>query len=118
MAPTQRHNSHRGGTGMSLSAYAFANSQAHMARYRAVLGRVSVFEQLSPEAVATLAARAEVHAATPGAVLVTEDQAQAAFYVLAEGRAKVALFGGNGRELTLRLVRAGDFFGEMGLFAP
>ena len=36
-------------------------------------------------------------------------------FVIAQGRVKVALFGENGRELTLSELKPGDFFGEMSL---
>jgi CRP/FNR family cyclic AMP-dependent transcriptional regulator len=36
-------------------------------------------------------------------------------FIIAAGRVKVALFGENGRELTLSELKPGDFFGEMSL---
>ena len=36
-------------------------------------------------------------------------------YIIAKGRVKVVLYGDNGREVILTLLKAGEFFGEMSL---
>src|SRR5262249_27383695 len=48
-------------------------------------------------------------------IIVAQDEPGDSMFVIASGRVKVALFGENGRELTLSELKPGDFFGEMSL---
>jgi len=49
-------------------------------------------------------------------VVVSEDEAGDALYVLASGKVKVVLYGESGREVILSIFKSpGDFFGEMAL---
>src|SRR5205823_13023473 len=100
---------------MSMFANVFAGSQ-ELARFREVVARVTIFQGLEPDAVDDLVGRMQVRSRPSHAVLVAEDEAGDAMYIIAEGQAKVALFGENGREITLSVLRPGDFFGEMALF--
>ncbi|HJZ88287.1 MAG TPA: Crp/Fnr family transcriptional regulator [Polyangia bacterium] len=101
---------------MSTLAPALAGPPEDLARFRGLLARVSIFQGLTPDAIDDLCGRLQVRARPAGAILVAEDEAGDAMYVIAEGQAKVALFGENGREITLSVLRPGDFFGEMALF--
>jgi len=101
---------------MSIAATALSSPHDDLARYRALLGRVSIFQGLSPEAIEDLVGRLQVRSRASGSIIVAQDEAADAMYILAEGQAKVALFGENGREITLSVLRPGDFFGEMSLF--
>jgi CRP-like cAMP-binding protein len=78
--------------------------------------RVSIFRELPERPLADLASRVTVKHRVAGAVLVTQGEPADAFYVLHSGRARVALFGDNGREVTLSSLRSGDYFGEVSLF--
>jgi CRP/FNR family transcriptional regulator, cyclic AMP receptor protein len=77
--------------------------------------RVSIFRELPERALADVAARATIKHRVAGAVIVAQDEPADAFYVLHSGRARVALFGENGREVTLNQLRPGDYFGEVAL---
>ncbi len=50
-----------------------------------------------------------------GAVIVEEGDEADAFYVIATGSARVVKRGESGDEVSLHILRAGDFFGEIGL---
>lgn len=51
-----------------------------------------------------------------GRVIFSEGDPGEAFYLLLAGEVKVFRLGGNGQELILAWLQAGDFFGEMALF--
>ena len=99
-----------------LAAAAPANTADDLSRYRGLLSRVSIFQGLSTDTLDDIAGRLQVRTRASGAMIVAQDEAADAMFILAEGQAKVALFGENGREITLSVLRPGDFFGEMALF--
>lgn len=84
-------------------------------RHRALVAGSPLFKGCSPSALDDLVRRLQVRTRPAGAVIVAQDEPGDALFVIAQGRVKVALFGENGRELTLSLLGAGDFFGEMSL---
>ena len=93
---------------------AFALDEA--ARIRATLAKVSIFQNLPGAAVDDLARRVTLKRTPGGSAIFSQDEAGDALYVLMAGRVKVVMFGENGREVTLAVLRAGDIFGEMALF--
>jgi CRP-like cAMP-binding protein len=84
-------------------------------RFRALLAQSALFRGVSPQALDDLVRRLQVRSRPAGSVLVAQDEPGDALFVIAQGRVKVALFGENGRELTLSILQPGDFFGEMSL---
>jgi len=84
-------------------------------RQVALLRRVSIFEHLDDRVLRDLARRMTARRRPAGSIVVGQRETDSAFYVVYAGRAKVALFGENGREMTLAVLGAGDFFGEMSL---
>lgn len=88
---------------------------AEAGRYRAVLERVFIFQDLAPAQMDALLERTLVLRRRAGALLAAREETAGAFYVLAEGRAKVAVSGTNGREVTLNVIRPGEFFGEVSI---
>jgi len=79
------------------------------------LRRVSILQDLPERALMDLAARVTVKHRTAGTVVVSQDEPSCSFFILHSGRARVALFGENGREVTLHQLRPGDYFGELSL---
>jgi CRP-like cAMP-binding protein len=85
-------------------------------RERGLLRSVSIFADLDAAEVAALERLTDVRDYAPGAVIVTEQEAGDALYVLVRGKVKVVLYGESGREIILSIFKApGDFFGEMSL---
>jgi len=86
-------------------------------RFRALLAGSALFRgcALSGAALDDLVRRLQVRSRPAGSVLVAQDEPGDALFVIGQGRVKVALFGENGRELTLSILQPGDFFGEMSL---
>ncbi|MCA9673195.1 MAG: Crp/Fnr family transcriptional regulator [Myxococcales bacterium] len=80
-----------------------------------LLRRVSIFRHLDETVLGDLARRMSVKRWTAGAIIVGQHEMDQALYIVYGGRAKVSLFGENGREITLATLRTGDFFGELSL---
>jgi CRP-like cAMP-binding protein len=84
-------------------------------RYRSLLSQTALFAGVREEALTDIARRVQVRTRPAGVMIGAQDEPGDAMYVLVSGRARVALFGENGRELTLAELSAGDAFGEMAL---
>jgi len=84
-------------------------------RYRSLLSQTPMFRGVSLSALEDLARRVQVRNRPAASVLVAQDEPGDAMFVVVSGRAKVVLFGENGRELLLRTLESGDVFGEMAL---
>jgi CRP-like cAMP-binding protein len=81
-----------------------------------LLRRIDIFSHLPEPALLELYKRMTVKHWHGGAIITGQNEPGDALYVLVNGRAKAVLFGENGREMTLAVLRPGDFFGEMALF--
>jgi CRP-like cAMP-binding protein len=92
-----------------------SSDDARLDRHRALLGGSALFKGVSPAALDDLVRRLQVRSRPASTVIVAQDEPGDALFVIAQGRVKVALFGENGRELTLSVLNVGDFFGEMSL---
>jgi CRP-like cAMP-binding protein len=86
------------------------------ARIRATLARVVIFRDLPAAAIDDIAQRVTVRRVLGGHTLARQDEVGDALFILMAGRVKIVMFGENGREVTLAVLRAGDIFGEMSLF--
>lgn len=91
-------------------------AQDEQARIRATLARVAIFRDLPPAAIDDLARRVAVRRVPGGNAFFAQDEPGDALFVVMAGRVKVVMFGENGREVTLALLRPADIFGEMSLF--
>src|SRR5207253_258166 len=80
-----------------------------------LLRQVSIFQALPQDTIADLAKRVWHKQADAGSVIVSQEEAGDALFVIARGKVKVVLYGETGREIILSMLGAGDFFGEMGL---
>ena len=86
------------------------------ARIRATLARVAIFRELPAPAVDDIAQRLTVRRVLGGHTIARQEEAGDALFILMAGRVKIVMFGENGREVTLAVLRPGDIFGEMSLF--
>jgi CRP/FNR family transcriptional regulator, cyclic AMP receptor protein len=86
------------------------------ARIRAALARAPLFTSLPISAIEDLAQRVALRKVAAGATIVSQDEPGEAMFIIMSGRVKVVIFGENGREVTLSLLRPGDAFGEISLF--
>ncbi len=87
-----------------------------LAPIRAAIARAPLFAALPIAAIEDLTSRVTVRRVAAQETVVSQDEAGDSMFVIASGRVKVVIFGENGREVTLSILRAGDAFGEMSLF--
>src|SRR5687768_8455585 len=86
------------------------------ARIRAAIARATLFAALPISAIEDLTARVVVRRVAVNSAVVNQDEPGDAMFVIMTGRVKVVIFGENGREVTLSILRPADSFGEMSLF--
>jgi CRP-like cAMP-binding protein len=86
------------------------------ARIRAALARATLFTSLPPAALDDLAQRVTLRKVAAGATVLSQDDPGEAMFIIVSGRVKVVIFGENGREVTLSLLRPAEAFGEISLF--
>lgn len=86
------------------------------ARIRAGIARAPMFQSLPLHAIEDLTQRVSVRRVRAQGVVVSQDEPGDALFIILSGRIKVVIFGENGREVTLSLLRPGDAFGEISLF--
>ena len=104
---------------MTLSMAPTARTAAPIdepARIRATIAKAPLFTSLPPAAVDDLTQRIAVRRVSAHGTVVSQDEPGDAMFIIMSGRVKVVLFGENGREVTLSILRPGDGFGEMSLF--
>jgi thioredoxin reductase (NADPH) len=75
------------------------------------------FPQAPREIVAEAASRMRILTFAPGTVVIREGERSDRFYVIAKGEAVVLQRDANGTERTLSTLRAGDYFGEVGILS-
>lgn len=86
------------------------------ARIRATIARAPLFNALPLSAIEDLTQRVAVRRVSVQTSIVSQDEPGDSMFVIMSGRVKVVIFGENGREVTLSILRPGDSFGEMSLF--
>ena len=84
-------------------------------RHRELLKRVSIFADLSDEALASLERIAAEKVYPKESVVFSQEDKGDALFVVVSGKVKVVLYGDTGREIILSMLHADDFFGEMSL---
>jgi len=105
---------------MSLSIARVASPSKHSpderARIRATLAGAPLFTALPLAAIEDLTERVTIRRVPSHRTIVTQDDPGASMFLIQSGRVKVGVFGENGREVTLAILRTGDSFGELSLF--
>lgn len=80
-----------------------------------LLRRVTLLKGLDDDALMALAASFKPTSFAKDTLIVSQNDVGDALFVIETGRVKVVLYGDNGREMILAMLKAGDFFGEMSL---
>lgn len=83
--------------------------------YTELLENVSLFQNVEREELDRLSSMLQPREVKRDTQIVAQDEPGDALFVIAKGRVKVAIYGDNGREVILTLLKAGEFFGEMSL---
>lgn len=82
----------------------------------ALLRRVPLLTILSDDELATIAERMRPRQYRPGTPIFHRDDPGTTLHIIINGLVKLVLSSPEGREMTVGILRAGDFFGEMALF--
>jgi len=90
----------------------------HAERYIEELKHAArAFPKAPREVVAETASRMRILTYAPGAVVIREGDVSDRFFVVAKGEAVVVQRDPTGTERTLNTLRAGDYFGEVGILS-
>lgn len=79
------------------------------------LSRNPLFNGLDDFYLKDIISRAEVRTWPDGIQVITEGEAGDAVYFILSGRVKVTLYGEEGREIVLAVLKEGDMFGELSI---
>ena len=79
------------------------------------LERVALFSGLDPEAMRELAGAARRRVFRLGEVIFHRDDPGQVLYVILTGKVKISVTSPDGQEVSLALLSAGDYFGELAL---
>ncbi|HTM19612.1 MAG TPA: Crp/Fnr family transcriptional regulator [Kofleriaceae bacterium] len=101
---------------LSIARQPIARPTEDPARIRATIARAPLFASLPIPAIEDLTQRVQVRRVGAQQTVLSQDEPGDAMFVIMGGRVKVVIFGENGREVTLSILRPGDSFGEMSLF--
>lgn len=93
-----------------------ARSFDEPSRVRAAIAGAAPFQSLPISAIEDLSQRVSVRRVGAHHTVLSQDEPGDALFVIMSGRVKVVIFGENGREVTLSVLRPGEAFGEMSLF--
>src|SRR5260221_7261659 len=80
-----------------------------------LLRTVPIFAELSDADIASLSRLATRRRYPKDTVVFFENEEGDFFFMILQGRIKVTILGDDGREIILRVLGPGDFFGEMAL---
>lgn len=80
-----------------------------------MLQRVPLFAGLTDDNLRSIVKECQSRIYVQHAIVVRQGEPADALHVLLTGRAKALIVHPDGREITLAVIRAGEFFGEMGL---
>ncbi len=82
---------------------------------RAILRKINIFFDLRDREVDKLLEIVEQKDFIKDSIILTQDDLGDALFIIVSGKVKVALLGEEGKEITLSILKEGDFFGEMSL---
>ena len=81
-----------------------------------IISNARIFGSLNSEDVKTLAKMGEKRPGWKGSQFTSQGDEGEAIYLVLSGKVKVVLYGEEGKEIVLSIMKEGDIFGEMALF--
>src|SRR3990172_6423202 len=81
-----------------------------------IISNAIIFGSLNSEDIKALAKMGEKRQWRKGSQIISEGDEGDAIYLVLSGKVKVVLYGEEGREIVLSIMKEGDIFGEMALF--
>lgn len=92
------------------------HTQVEKTRIRVALLQSKLLQSLSSNVLEDLSNRVSIVKFASNQTVVTKGDEGDRLFIVITGRVKVVLYGENGREVTLSILRQGESFGEMSLF--
>ena len=86
-----------------------------MSAHSEALKNVDLFNNVSEEELTRLSSIMSEQDVRKDGIVVSRDEVGNSMFLILKGRMKVVIQGDNGREVILTILKAGEFFGEMGL---
>ena len=80
-----------------------------------MLGAIPLFSDLNPTELTAIEDQTIEKIAPKNTVILTEGEAGDSLYLIVQGRVKVFIGDEDGREIILKILAPGDFFGEMSM---
>jgi CRP/FNR family transcriptional regulator/CRP/FNR family cyclic AMP-dependent transcriptional regulator len=80
-----------------------------------ILSNIQLFRELNPDELEVLSGLLVERKVARGEELIISDHPGSDLMFLVSGRAKVSISGSDGRELVLKYIEEGDFFGELAI---
>src|SRR3990167_9613144 len=85
-------------------------------RIENIIANARIFGSLSSKDIKALAGMGEKRRWHKGQHIISDGDEGDALYLMLSGKIKVVLYGEEGREIVLSIMKEGDIFGEMALF--
>ena len=96
-------------------AVSAVEGETNLGALRQVIGQCRLFHGLSDSELDLTIAGMQLCGGREGTVLVAQDRPGDGLYIVYSGRVKVVMYGANGREVTLAILRPGEVFGELSM---
>ena len=90
-------------------------AETNLGALRQVIKQCRLFKGLSDSELDATIACLQLCGGREGTVLVAQDRPGDGLYIVYSGRVKVVMYGANGREVTLAILRPGEVFGELSM---
>ncbi|MFH2007824.1 MAG: Crp/Fnr family transcriptional regulator [bacterium] len=97
-------------------AYLTPQRDEHNPTFNAIISRLSLFRNTSPEAQRDISARLVMRHRKAGSQIMAQDEVTDSLFIVQRGLVKLVIYGDNGRQMTLSSLGPGEFFGEMSAF--
>jgi CRP/FNR family cyclic AMP-dependent transcriptional regulator len=81
-----------------------------------IISKAQIFASLSSKDIEALAKRGEKRCWKKGQQIISEGDVGNTLYLMLSGKVKAVLYGEDGREIVLSVMKKGEIFGEMALF--
>lgn len=81
--------------------------------FTSTISRLSLFRNTGPEAQRDIARRLVMRKRSAGTMVIAQDEPTDSLFIIQRGRVKLAIYGEGGRQVTLDVLGAGEFFGEL-----
>ncbi len=85
-------------------------------KIESIISNARIFGSLAGKDIKTLAKMGEKRQWLKGSQIISEGEEGDALYLILSGKVKVVLYGEEGKEIILSIMKEGDVFGEMALF--